>query len=334
MAQRLIELVVPGKYEADVEEILEGDDKVFDYWCGKASGEKVQFKILVDAEESQTVIDQLENNYGSIEGFRLLMFHVEASLPIQEEKEKKDDDDDDGEETRGVSREELYTAASDQIKLSSSYILLMGLSAIVAAIGVLRSDVAVIIGAMVIAPLLGPNVGLSLATTLADSDLARKAMRSNLAGILLAFLIAVIIGLLFTDNPTGSLELMARTNVGYGDVALALAAGSAGALAYTRSIPAALIGVMVAIALVPTIVASGLLLGAGYFTLSFYALLLFLINLICINLSGVLTFLVQGFTPNLWWKADKAKRLTRIAIIIWAALLLFLIGVISYLRFL
>ncbi len=331
MAQRLIELVVPDRYEGDVETILEGDDKVFDHWCGKASGEKVQFKILVDAEESQTVIDQLENNYGTAEGFRLLMFHVEASLPIQVEKEKKEDDE---EETRGVSRVELYTAASDQIKLSSVYLLLMGLSAIVAAIGVLRGDVAVIIGAMVIAPLLGPNVGLSLATTLADSDLARKAMRSNFVGILLAFLIAVIIGLLFTDDPTGSVELMARTNVGYGDVALALAAGSAGALAYTRSIPAALIGVMVAIALVPTIVTSGLLLGAGYFTLSFYALMLFLINLICINLSGVLTFLVQGFTPSQWWKADKAKRLTRLAITIWAALLLVLIGVISYLRFL
>ncbi len=333
MAQRLIELVVPDRYEGEIEDILEGDEKVFDFWCGKASGEKVQFKILVDAEESQTVIDQLENDYGSIEGFRLLMFHVEASLPIQEEEEKEKKEDDD-EETRGVSRVELYTAASDQIKLSSAYLLLMGLSAIVAAIGVLRSDVAVIIGAMVIAPLLGPNVGLSLATTLADSDLARKAMRSNLAGILLSFLIAVIIGLLFANNPTASVELMARTNVGYGDVALALAAGSAGALAYTRSIPAALIGVMVAIALVPTIVTSGLLLGAGYITLSFYALMLFLINLICINLSGVLTFLVQGFTPSQWWKADKAKKLTRLAITIWAALLLLLVGVISYLRFL
>ncbi|MFO8109142.1 MAG: TIGR00341 family protein [Thermoplasmata archaeon] len=338
MAQRLIELVVPAHFEDDVEQLLEKDDKVFDFWCARASGEKVQFKILVDAEESQTVIDQLENNYDTTEGFRLLMFHVEASLPIQKEEEKEEEkekkEDDDGEETRGVSRVELYTAASDQIKLSSVYLLLMGLSAIVAAIGVLRSDVAVIIGAMVIAPLLGPNVGLSLATTLADSQLAKKAIRTNLAGVLLSFVIAVIIGILFTENPTGSVELMARTNVGYGDVALALAAGSAGALAYTRSIPAALIGVMVAIALVPTIVTSGLLLGAGYFTLSFYALMLFLINLICINLSGVFTFLMQGFTPSQWWKADKAKKLTRLAIAIWVALLLFLVGVISYLRFL
>ncbi len=330
MALRLIELLIPKKSAVDVRHLIEKDEKVLDFWTETAAEDRLVCKILVDAEENQTVIDKLENNFGDEKVFRLLMFDVEASLPVQEPVKKKKDHD--GKETRGVSREELYTAASDQIKLSSVYLLLMGLSAVVAAIGVLRGDVAVIVGAMVIAPLLGPNVGLSLATTLADSDLARKAIKTNFAGISFAFIIAIFIGLIIANDPTSSTELMARTDVGYGDVALALAAGSAGALAYTRSIPAALIGVMVAIALVPTLVASGLLLGAGYYTYSFFAMMLFLINLICINLSGVLTFLVQGFKPNSWWEADKARRLTRLAIVIWAGLLLLLIGVISYLR--
>ncbi len=330
MALRLIELLIPKTSAVDVRHLIEKDEKVLDFWTETAAEDRVVCKILVDAEENQTVIDKLENNFGDEKVFRLLMFDVEASLPVHEPVKKKKERD--GKETRGVSREELYNAASDQIKLSSVYLLLMGLSAVVAAIGVLRSDVAVIVGAMVIAPLLGPNVGLSLATTLADSDLARKAIKTNLAGISFAFIIAIFIGLIITNDPTSSTELMARTDVGYEDVALALAAGSAGALAYTRSIPAALIGVMVAIALVPTLVASGLLLGAGYYTYSFFAMMLFLINLICINLSGVLTFLVQGFKPNSWWEADKARRLTRLAIVIWVGLLLLLIGVISYLR--
>lgn len=330
MALRLIELLIPKESAVDVRHLIEKDEKVLDFWTETAAEDRVVCKILVDAEENQTVIDKLEDNFGGEKVFRLLMFDIEASLPVQEPVKKKKDRDE--KETRGVSREELYNAASDQIKLSSVYLILMGLSAVVAAIGVLRSDVAVIVGAMVIAPLLGPNVGLSLATTLADSDLARKAIKTNLAGISFAFIIAIFIGLIVTNDPTSSTELMARTDVGYEDVALALAAGSAGALAYTRSIPAALIGVMVAIALVPTLVASGLLLGAGYYTYSFFAMMLFLINLICINLSGVLTFLVQGFKPNSWWEADKARRLTRLAIVIWAGLLLLLIGVISYLR--
>ncbi|MFW6142123.1 MAG: TIGR00341 family protein [Candidatus Saliniplasma sp.] len=331
---RLIEMLIPEEKKTDAETLLEDDEKVYDFWFGKVSEKKVQIKVLVDAEKNQTVIDKIEDNFGDYDGFRLLMFDVQASLPIQdqenEQEKKKSNKEEEGKETKGVSREELYDSAIDEVKLSSVYLLLIGLSAIVASIGVLRSDVAVIIGAMVIAPMLGPNVGLSLATTLADVKLAKRALKSNLIGILLGFAIAVILGLFLTSDPTTSPELMARTNVGYGDVALALAAGSAGALAYTRGISATLIGVMVALALVPTLVSSGLLLGAGYYTLSFLSLMLFLVNLICINLSGVLTFIVQGIEPNSWWEAEKAKRLTRNAIIIWVSLLLALVAVIFY----
>lgn len=326
-------MLIPEKKKTDAEKLLEDDSKVFDFWYGDVSGKKVQIKILVDAEESQTVIDKLEDNFGTYEEFRLLLFQVEGSLPIPEKKkEEMKKKEEEGKETKGVSREELYTSVLDHSKLSSVYILLIGLSAIVAAIGVLRSDVAVIVGAMVIAPMLGPNVALSLATTLADSDLAKKSMKVNFFGIVLAFVISIFLGIILTVNPYQSPELLARTNVGYGDIALALAAGSAGALAYTRGISAALIGVMVALALVPTIVASGLLLGAGYTMMSFFALLLFLINFICINLSGVLTFIAQGIEPNSWWQADKAKRLTKYAITIWATLLVVLIIVIYYIQ--
>ncbi|MGM0406006.1 MAG: TIGR00341 family protein [Thermoplasmatota archaeon] len=330
---RLIEMLIPEEKKTDAETLLEDDSKVFDFWFGKVSEKKVQIKLLVDAEKNQTVIDKLEDNFGSYEGFRLLMFDVQASLPIQEsekEESKQEKKEEEGKETKGVSREELYNSAIDEVKLSSVYILLIGLSAIVASIGVLRSDVAVIIGAMVIAPMLGPNAGLSLATTLADFTLAKRALKANLFGIALGFVIAVILGLFLTTDPTTSTEIMARTNVGYGDVALALAAGSAGALAYTRGISATLIGVMVAIALVPTLVASGLLLGSGHYSLSFLAMMLFLINLICINLSGVLTFIAQGIEPSTWWETKKAKRLTRDALIIWLALLAVLIAVIYY----
>ncbi|MFO7792154.1 MAG: TIGR00341 family protein [Candidatus Saliniplasma sp.] len=329
---RLIEMLIPEKKKTEAENILEEDSKVFDYWFGKISEKKVQIKILVDAEKNQTVIDKLEDNFGDYEGFRLLMFDVEASLPVQESEKKIPEKEGDGKETKGVSREELYNSAIDEVKFSTVYILLIGLSAIVGSIGVLRSDVAVIIGAMVIAPMLGPNVGLALATTLADSKLAKKALKANIFGIVLGFTIAVILGLFLTTDPTTSPELMARTNIGYGDVALALAAGSAGALAYTRGISATLIGVMVALALVPTLAASGLLLGSGYYTLSFLSMMLFFINLICINLSGVLTFIAQGIEPSTWWEAEKAKRLTKEAIIIWLSLLLVLIGVIFYLK--
>ena len=71
-----------------------------------------------------------------------------------------------------------------------------------------------------------------------------------------------------------------------------------------------------------------MLVGAGYWQDAFNALLLVLTNIICINLAGVVTFMLQGIKPLTWWEADKAKKATRIAITLWALLLLTLLIII------
>jgi len=334
--QRLIEMIIPAERWEKAEELLEEDDKVFEFWYEEIEEEKIVIKMLLDAEKSQTVIDKLNDNFGSYDPFRLLLFHVEASLPVEEgktEEEKKETEkEEEGKETKGVSREEIYTEVKDQSELTSVYLLLTVLAAVVASIGVVRNDVAVIIGAMVIAPMLSPNVGLSLATTLADYDLARKAFKTASAGIILSFLVSVALGLLLTVDPQTP-QIATRTDIGLLHVVLALAAGSAGALAYTKALSAAVIGVMVSLALIPAIATSGLLIGSLYFNMGFQALLLFFINLICVNLSGVLTFITLGFEPSSWWEADKARRLTKKALIVWFTLLAILIAGIIYTQY-
>ena len=74
-------------------------------------------------------------------------------------------------------------------------------------------------------------------------------------------------------------------------------------------------------ALLPPLVTFGLLLGGGQPVLAMGALSLFLVNLICVNLAGVTTFLVQGIRPASWWEKDRALKATRIAIGLWVALL-------------
>ena len=143
---------------------------------------------------------------------------------------------------------------------------MVALSTVVAAIGLSHNSVAVIIGAMVIAPLLGPNVALSLGITLGDLSLLRQGLLTALAGIAAALALSVIIGVLLDVDPTLS-EMASRTRVGLGDIVVALASGSAGALAFTTGVSATLIGVMVAVALLPPLVTSGLLLGGGHPTL-------------------------------------------------------------------
>ena len=113
---------------------------------------------------------------------------------------------------------------------------------------------------------------------------------------------------------------------------MALASGAAGAIAFTTGVSAALIGVMVAVALLPPLVAFGLMLGGGHPLLSLGALALFLINLICVNLAGVTTFLLQGIRPATWWEKERASKATRIAIGLWASLLVVLAGMILLVR--
>jgi uncharacterized hydrophobic protein (TIGR00341 family) len=179
----------------------------------------------------------------------------------------------------------------------------------------------------VIAPLLGPNMALALATTLGDLPLLWRALKTSLAGIGTVMALSVALGVLLQVNPALP-EVASRDAVALGDIAVALASGAAGALAFTTGVSATLIGVMVAVALLPPLVTFGLLLGSGQPALAIGALALFLMNLICVNLAGVTTFLVQGIRPAIWWEKDRAVKATRIAIVLWATLLAALIGLV------
>ena len=294
---------------------------------------EVLVRILLDAEQSEAVLDVLDERYAGKDGNRVVILPVEGTLPRAEAEpeaalgqlrppEKSPE---------RIGREELYEDIKDAARCSRVYLAMVVLSTIVAAVGLYYNSVAIIIGAMVIAPLLGPNVALSLGTTLGDLSLLRHAFLTAVAGIATTMVLSVIIGALVHVNPA-SPEVASRNGVGLGDVAVALASGCAGALAFTTGVSATLIGVMVAVALLPPLVTFGLLLGGGHSALAMGALSLFLMNLICVNLAGVMTFLVQGIRPAIWWEKDRAVKATRIAIGLWAALLARLVGLILLLR--
>ena len=180
---------------------------------------------------------------------------------------------------------------------------------------------------MVIAPLLGPNVALALGTTLSDGALIRKAFRTNLAGVGIATAVSITIGILLTIDPTVPM-IESRTHLGYDDLVLALAAGSAGTFAFTSGASGAVIGVMVAVALLPPLATFGMLLGAGHFEPALGAALVTMANVICVNLAGVMTFLAQGVRPRIWWKKEQAARSAKEASIIWFVLLVVLVAIV------
>jgi len=256
---------------------------------------------FVAAEKAEPIMDALEQRFAVVDGFSLLLLPVEARVPrpaddaeekpapevVEEDKEKE-------KKSHRISREELYAEVSGGAKTTPVFAAMVILSSLVAAVGLMQDNVAVVIGAMVIAPLLGPTSALSLASTLGDLPLMRRALQAHLAGFALAFLVSFLIGIVF-DVDTTIQQIASRARVGLGDLILALSSGGAGALAFTTGLPAAVIGVMMAVALLPPLVVFGLLLGSGHFSSAFGALLLCVANLVCVNLAGVVTFRLQGF---------------------------------------
>jgi len=332
MALRLTHIYLPKDSSGCLDDIREKFNIIEHYEIEEKNWNEI--KLLLDAEMTEPVLDFIENRYGHQEGFRVIVTPVEAVIPRLEVEEKPEIDDESpksASDAKRIYREELYEDINNVSSGGRTFILLAILSAFVAAIGLLRANVAIIIGAMVIAPLLGPNMGMALAATLGDSALAKRSLKTNFTGIAVALTIAIALGWFAAVDATNP-EIASRLQVSYADFVLALASGAAGALSFTSGVPGSLIGVMVAVALLPPLMVFGLLVGDGQFQTSLNALLLLMINVVCVNISGVAMFLYQGVRPNSWWEAEKAKKQTRIAISVWM-ILLAMLSILIHLEF-
>ena len=329
MAHRLLKIILPRNQGQRVLDLL-SKLKITEVWQEESMSEHSVISVLIDSGQGETIMDQLDKSFGYLPGFRLVLIPVEAAIPrIEPDSEIASDPDNTLQpiDSTRISREELYADIVDSSRLTKVYMAMAVLSTLVAAIGLLTDNIAVIIGAMVIAPFLGPNVALSLSTCLADYELGKNGFKTLIAGAALAFVISVVIGLLFDVDPSIG-EIASRTRASISDIVLAMASGAAGVLVFTTGVSTTLIGVMVAVALLPPLTVSGLLLGANYPHQSFFAFLLFMTNVICINLSGIITFLLRGISPGTWWEADRAKKSTRKALATWSVILCLLIAII------
>ncbi len=328
MPLRLLEMSLPGGDVADVPALLD-DVPTVDVETSEPGAAVGRVRVLLDARDAESASDKLVGRYGAREGFRLVLLSVEATLPAVERPEKRTETEAEADAAPSgakrvgparIARSELYEDVSHAGELTPLYVAMVALSTVVAAIGLLRGDTAIVIGAMVIAPLLGPNIALSLASTLGDPKLAARSLKAIGAGVATAAALSLLLGTVLEVDPSVP-EIAGRTRAGLGDIALALAAGAAGTLAFTSGVPAVVVGVMVAVALLPPLVVAGLLVGSGELRLAAGALALVVTNVTCVNLAAVVTFLIQRVRPRTWWEAKRARRATRRAVISWIAML-------------
>ena len=199
-----------------------------------------------------------------------------------------------GEEAR-AERQKVRDNIHGNATLSVAYIVMNALATIVACYGLLSDSTAVVIGAMIIALLLGPIEGIALALVDGDNRLLRRAFLAEAIGAALVLVIAFTIGLIHSDIPITN-ELLARSHPNIMDLIIALAGGAAGAYAtISPRVSAGLVGVAVATALVPPLSSCGIFLAEGHLKLAFGAFLLFVVNLVAIQFASSVMLWLHGF---------------------------------------
>lgn len=322
MALKIIELIAPNTEKAAIARIAESHD-VVDWWRTRSfEDERFSTQLVVRPSGQQAILDSLQQILDRCEHARIIIRDVQATLPDHAANEPAREADNQA----ARSREELYSEVAGGGVITSTYLLLCALSAVVAAMGMIENSVAVVIGAMVIAPLLGPNLALALGTTLGDSALARRAISANAAGLALSIALAFALALVI--DPVVNSQLLERTEVSYPAMILALASGAAAVVSLTSGAAAGLVGVMVAVALMPPAVALGLFLGWGQFSHALSAGLLLVINIAAINVSAKAVFVAKGISPRRWPEKTRARRSMRLSFIFWGISLLLLAGLI------
>ncbi|NNC97971.1 MAG: TIGR00341 family protein [Gammaproteobacteria bacterium] len=275
---------------------------------------RVAVRIYSSENSVQTVLDSIQTLLPDEADSTLLLLPVDARVGDSAElvTEKV--------EQVAATREELFTEINKGTDCDLNFVLLAILSTLVAAIGLAENNVAVVIGAMVIAPLLGPNLGLALGAALGDKELIKKALFTNFIGVTLTIGLAMIL-VIFWQPDMHSQELLSRTEVQLSSVVIALAAGIAAVQSLTTRLANLLVGVMVAVALVPPATVLGMMIGLQEWSYASGAALLLLVNIAAVNLSAQIVFLLRGIRPRTWIERREAQQATWINITIWMILL-------------
>jgi uncharacterized hydrophobic protein (TIGR00271 family) len=192
---------------------------------------------------------------------------------------------------------DIYREIRDGAEPKVDFFVMIALSAAIATFGLLQNSPAVIIGAMLVAPLMAAIFGLSMGVVRGDLRLLRRAASATLRGMLLAIFVSVLFTLMI-PAATPQNEVISRTQPNLLDLGVALASGAAGAYALCRKeVSAALPGVAIAAALVPPLATVGIGIALGQGSIAGGALLLFTTNLVAISAAGGLVFLWLGFRP-------------------------------------
>lgn len=336
MEIQLIEVYLPKEGLQSFNTKLQ-EFSIISNWLSNESEQYALMRILVKARDSEEILNYLEKASKQNDDLKALLFSLQTYIPhIQDEKEegkrKEESDTSKNAELIRASRHELYAVVQSSSKTTQSFTWFLILSAIVATIGIIKDSPAIVIGAMVIAPLIGPFTATAFASVLGDYKLMRQSVVTSLYGLSIPLGISALFGYFFSI-PVHSGEFLSRTNIEIIDIAAALAAGAAGAISFVKRMSEALVGVMVSVALLPPTVVLGMMVGSAAWKASVTPLLLLMVNITAIILSAIIVFWISGIKPINWQEIQDANTSRTYSLLFVGFIILVLAVVIYFINF-
>ncbi|MFB6106975.1 MAG: TIGR00341 family protein [Halobacteriaceae archaeon] len=330
---RLVQVTIPaGKREAVLSAL---DDEGVDYvvtdeTSGREYTAVVTFPLPTNAVEP--VLESLREAGLDEESYTIILdAETVVSRRFEELQERYAEEEETGSEDR-IAREELVARAGELAPALTTYLVMTTVSAVIATAGLLLDSPAVVVGSMVIAPLIGPAMATSVGTVVNDREMFLRGVKLQVLGFGLAIVAAGVFAA--TVRVTGLVppgtditaipEIRERLSPDFLSLAVAIGAGTAGVLSLSTGVSTALVGVMIAVALVPPAATVGIGAAWGMPAVSAGAGILGLVNWLSINLAALVVLWIQGYRPEGFFDFGEARTATieRVGVLLAAILLL------------
>lgn len=339
---RFVELSVPTGKRGAILGVLDAED--IDYVVTDDAGDGDRYAAVVAfslvQDDVEPLLDRLRERGVGEDAWTVVL----DAKTIVSERLAVDDERADRETRRGrIARDELRTAAAELAPERSerwSYVAMTVVSSTVAVVGLLQNSAAVVVGSMVIAPLIGPAMAAATGTVVDDPGLTARGVALQVLGLGLAVVSAAAVRFVGLIPPRTDIttipEVQSRLAPDFLSLAVALGAGVAGAISLATGAGAALVGVMIAVALIPPAATVGLGIAWGQPLVSLGSGVLVLVNVLSINLAALVVLWAIGYRPQTGVELDTVRerlhQRVRVLVLALVVLSAFLAGV-TYLTY-
>ena len=316
---RLVQVMIPaGKRETVLSTL---DDEGIDYVLSdETSGREytavVSFPLPTGAVEP--VLSELREVGLERDAYTVVLDAETVISERFEELEERYEEDEEGNGDR-IAREELEARVKDMSPRFGAFVTMTVISAVVATAGLLLDSAAVVVGSMVIAPLIGPAMAASVGTVLDEQELFARGVKLQALGAVLAVGSAAVFAAVlrygrvvpFNVEEVFSIgEVRERLAPDVLSLPIALGSGVAGALSLSSGVSTALVGVMIAAALVPPTAVVGIGIAWGRPGSVAGAAVLVVVNFVAINFAALATLWYKGYRPESFWRLDETRATT------------------------